>query len=231
MENGGVVVKLGIYRVQGEQVAKNTVIKSWHDGEGGIKYDGEIMCDKFNAYIVGCTVTGVDFGTSDTPNLSLEYLFHEHMFPEISVLVAPGVYFEGYLPIFQGENSCLHICTWRNTARKWSGSGNPNLHRCRTWTTLTSLFSLQFRRITVIFSITIPTQWHLQTIFGERVSRSGMSWTLPQFLEASYRCTAPLKRLSSTRSPTHSYRHMISTLEFTTAFLILRMELGPKLMY
>ena len=43
IENGGVGVKLGIYRVQGAQMKKKTVRKNWCDGVGHIKYNGEIM--------------------------------------------------------------------------------------------------------------------------------------------------------------------------------------------
>ena len=110
MDNGGVGVKLGIYRVQGARIAKKTVRKSRCDGEGKIKYDGEIMREKSNAYIVDCTVTGSDAGTSNAPKLSLKYLFKYHIFPEISVLVDLEEYFEGYSPIFQGENVGPHIC-------------------------------------------------------------------------------------------------------------------------
>ena len=111
MENGGVGVKLGIYRVKGERIVKKTVIKSCRDREDKIKYNGEIMRKKGDVYMVDCTMTGSDAGTSDTPKLSLEYLFEEHIFLKIAVLVAPGGDFEGYLPIFQGENAGPHTCT------------------------------------------------------------------------------------------------------------------------
>ena len=112
---------------------------------------------------------------------------------------------------------------WRSTARQWAGSGNPNLHRFRTWTTLTLLFPLQCQSVTVLSSSPTPTQWYLQTRFGEHVIRSSVSWTLPQFLKASSWCTASRRRSFPTRAPTHSYRRMISTLAFATAFPILRM--------
>ena len=51
-----------------------------------------------------------DSGTQDEPKFSLKYLFEEHIFPEIAVLVAPGGYFEGYFPILQGNNAGPHIC-------------------------------------------------------------------------------------------------------------------------
>ena len=110
MENGVVGVKLGIYRVQGAQLAKKTVRKIRRDGEGKIKYNGEIMREKGDAYMVDCTVKGADAGTLNAPKLSLKYLFEEHILPKLSVLVAPGGYFEGYLPIFQGGNAGPHIC-------------------------------------------------------------------------------------------------------------------------
>ena len=69
-ENGGVGVKLGIYRVQGAQLVKKTARKTRRDGEGKIKYNGEIMCDKVYSYMVDCTVTGLDSGTSDALKFS-----------------------------------------------------------------------------------------------------------------------------------------------------------------
>ena len=110
MENGGVGVKLGIYRMQGALIAKKTVRSICRNGEGKIKYNGEIMREKGDAYMVYYTVKGADFETSDAPIFSLKYLFKKHILPKIAVLVAPGGYFEGYLPIFQGENAGPHIC-------------------------------------------------------------------------------------------------------------------------
>ena len=110
MENGGVGVKVGIYRVQGARIAKKTVREIFRDGEGKIKYDGEIMRKKDNAYMVDCTVTGADAGTSDAQKFSLKSLFEEQIFPKIAVLVAPGGDPKGYLPIFQGNNAGPHIC-------------------------------------------------------------------------------------------------------------------------
>ena len=110
MENGGVGVKVGIYRVQGARISKKTVREIFRDGEGKIKYGGEIMCDKYDTYMVDCTVTGTDASTLDAPKFSLKYLFEEHIFPKIVVLVAPKGYSEGYLPIFQGNNAGPHIC-------------------------------------------------------------------------------------------------------------------------
>ena len=60
--------------------------------------------------MVDCNVTVADAGTSDAPKFSLKYMFEENIFHEIAVLVAPGGYFNGYLPIFQGNNSGQHNC-------------------------------------------------------------------------------------------------------------------------
>ena len=74
-ENGGVGVKIGIYHVQGAQVANKTARKSRRDGEGRIKYDGEIISEKVYVYMVDCTMTGENAGTLDTPKLSFKCLF------------------------------------------------------------------------------------------------------------------------------------------------------------
>ena len=81
MENVGVGVKIGIYCVKGAWIPKKTVRKSCRDGEGKIKYNGEIMRDKFDAYMVNCTVKGADTGTSDAPKFSLKSLFEYHTSP------------------------------------------------------------------------------------------------------------------------------------------------------
>ena len=109
-ENEGVDVNLGIYHVQGARISKKTVRKFCRDGEEGIKYDGEIVCNKGDAYMVGFTVTEADDGTLNAPKFSLKSPSEEQIFPEIAVLVAPGGDLEGYLPIFLGDNSGPHIC-------------------------------------------------------------------------------------------------------------------------
>jgi hypothetical protein len=55
-ENGGEGVKLGFYRVQGARVAKKNVKKSRRDKNGNIKYDGEIVRQKGDAYLFDCNV-------------------------------------------------------------------------------------------------------------------------------------------------------------------------------
>ena len=65
MDNGGVGVNLSVYHVQGVRITKKTAGKSRCDGEGRIKYDGEIMRNKGDDYMVDCTMTGADTITPD----------------------------------------------------------------------------------------------------------------------------------------------------------------------
>jgi hypothetical protein len=109
VENGGEGVKLGFYRVQGARVAKKNVKKSRRDENGNIKYDGEIVRQKGDAYLIDCNVTGSDEGTSDKPKFSLMSLFREHIFPKVGELVKDGGRFAGYIPVFQGDNAGPHI--------------------------------------------------------------------------------------------------------------------------
>ena len=81
MDIGGVGVKVGIYRVQGARIMKKNVRKSRRDGEGKIKYDGEIMRKKSDRYMVDFTVTGSYDVTSDAPKFSLKSLFDYHTPP------------------------------------------------------------------------------------------------------------------------------------------------------
>jgi len=109
MENGGKGLKLGLYRVQAARIAKKTVRESRRDEEGRIRYDGNIVREKGDAYLIDCNVTGSNAGTSDKPKFSLKSLFEDQMFPKVAELVGSGGEFEGYLPVFQGDNAGPHI--------------------------------------------------------------------------------------------------------------------------
>lgn len=108
-ENGGDGVKIGIFRVQGARIAKKDVRESRRDEDGKLKYDGKIVRMKGDAYLVDCNVTGSDEGTSDKPKFALLALYRDHVFPEIARLTGPGGRYEGYLPVFQGDNAGPHI--------------------------------------------------------------------------------------------------------------------------
>ena len=47
----------------------------------------------------------------DNPKFPLKALFENKMFPDVEALVGPGGKFEGYVPIFQGDNAGPHAET------------------------------------------------------------------------------------------------------------------------
>lgn len=108
-ENGGHGIKIGLYRAQGARIAQKQVRASSRDADGNIRYDGEVLREKGDAYLVDCNVTGSDEGTSDAPKFALKTLFRDHIFPKVMEMVGPGGKYEGYLPIFQGDNAGPHI--------------------------------------------------------------------------------------------------------------------------
>jgi hypothetical protein len=63
---------------------------------------------KGDAYLIDCNVTGSDEGTSTNPKFSLLALFRDQIFPKIERLVRDGGEYEGYLPVFQGDNAGPH---------------------------------------------------------------------------------------------------------------------------
>jgi Transposase len=109
VENGGHGVKLGLYRVQAARVAQRDVRESRLDENGNRRYDGDIIRMKGDAYLIDCNVTGSDDGTSNNPKFSLLALFRDQVFPKIGELVGPGGAYEGYLPVFQGDNAGPHV--------------------------------------------------------------------------------------------------------------------------
>lgn len=108
IENGGEGVKLGMYRVQAARIAKRQVKASRRRDDGSLVYDGPVVRDKGEAYMVDTTVTGADAGTSDAPKFSLKQLFESAVFPEVAKIVGPDGAYEGYIPVFQGDNAGPH---------------------------------------------------------------------------------------------------------------------------
>jgi hypothetical protein len=109
IENGGRATKIGFYRVQAARVAKRTQRESRKDEDGRTRYDGQIIREKGDVYLVECNVTGSDHGTSDKPQFALLDLFMGHLFPGVEELVGTGGEFEGYVPVFQGDNAGPHL--------------------------------------------------------------------------------------------------------------------------
>ena len=83
-ENGGDGIKIGLYRVQGARIAQRSVRESSRDEDGNLKYDGDIVRMKGDAYLVDCNVTGSDEGTSDNPKFSLLALLRDHVFHKVN---------------------------------------------------------------------------------------------------------------------------------------------------
>jgi len=108
VENGGDGLKLGLYRVQAARIAKRTVRISRRDNDGKLCYDGEIIREAGDAYLVDCNVTGSHHGTSDNPKFCLLDLFRDHIFPCVDALVRADGEYPGYIPVFQGDNTGLH---------------------------------------------------------------------------------------------------------------------------
>jgi hypothetical protein len=57
---------------------------------------------------VDCCVTGSKAGTADDPKFPLTKVFLNSIFPNLEQLIGPGGEFEGYMPIFQGDNAGPH---------------------------------------------------------------------------------------------------------------------------
>jgi hypothetical protein len=78
-------------------------------GENGrITYSGPIKRRKGDLYLADCCVTGLKAGTADDPTFPLRKVFQNNIFPKVEQLVGPGGEFEGYTPIFQGDNAGPH---------------------------------------------------------------------------------------------------------------------------
>jgi hypothetical protein len=107
IEDGGRGVKLGFYRVQEARAARKLVKKNRRDENG--RYDGGIIRDEGDTYLIDGNVAGSDEWTWDKPKFCLSTLFQNHIFPKVLDLVSEGGEFEGYLPVFQGDNAGAHI--------------------------------------------------------------------------------------------------------------------------
>ena len=144
VENGGHGVKIGLYHVQAACAAQWDVQESRRDENGNLRYDGDIVRMKGDAYLIDCNDTSSDKGTSNNPKFSLLALFCDQVFPKINKLVGPGgAYHECYFPVFQGYNAGPHIegtfhtfvkefceskgCKWEPQAAQMPHSNNLDL--------------------------------------------------------------------------------------------------------
>ena len=117
-EGGGDGLKIGCYRAQGVKMARRTV-RAYNPVSR--KYDGSLVRKKGDAYLVDCNVTGSSKGTEDNPKFPLkevfqravfpavdDLVFQRAVFPAVDDLVKEGGEYEGYLPIFRGDNAGPH---------------------------------------------------------------------------------------------------------------------------
>ena len=81
VENGSNRMKIGIFHIQGACIAKRDVRQSHKTNDSKTCYNGSIACNKGDAYLIDCNMTGLDEGTSDKPKFSLMALFREKLFP------------------------------------------------------------------------------------------------------------------------------------------------------
>jgi hypothetical protein len=71
------------------------------------KYDGVTIWEMGDAYLIDWNVTDSNEGTSDAPKFSLLSLFRDYVFSKVLELVSNGGEFDGYLPVFEGDNADL----------------------------------------------------------------------------------------------------------------------------
>ena len=98
IENGGDGLKLIFTRAQSARVAQKAYNSS----------DGKIKRKKGDIFWRDCAVTGSNEGSSDDPKFSLLLWFREIVFPAVEKLVGVSGKYEGFIPIFQGDNAGPH---------------------------------------------------------------------------------------------------------------------------
>lgn len=97
LENGGEGLKIVFQRCQSAKVAKRKVSKN-----------GVEVRKKGDIFYVDCGVTGTLHGTAKDPKFALHSFFKDSVFPAIYKLVKPGGPYNGYTPVFQGDNAGPH---------------------------------------------------------------------------------------------------------------------------
>ena len=108
IENGGNAKKLAFIRAQRKKVAAKMQKACVFQADGTRKYNGEVIRKKGDIYDVDCAVTGSNEGTPDNPKCPLLPIFRNIIFPRVEELVGSGGKYEGYTPVFQGDNAGPH---------------------------------------------------------------------------------------------------------------------------
>ena len=108
IENGGTAVKLDFVRAQGFKIADREQRAAVRNENGQVRFSGEILRRKDDLYLVDCAVTGSSCGTPMDPKKPLLPEFENNIFKRVETLVGPGGEFEGFTPVFQGDNAGPH---------------------------------------------------------------------------------------------------------------------------
>ena len=109
IENGGEVVKLGMFRAQSFKVAEKTAREGVRQEDGSLRMTGAIKRKKDDLYLVDCAVTGSSDGTAKDPKCALQRIFEHNIFPAVRKLVGVGGKYEGYKPVCQGDGAEPHV--------------------------------------------------------------------------------------------------------------------------
>ena len=108
IENGGSAEKIAFIRAKGKKLAARNQRAAVRQANGSIRYTGPLVRKKGDVYDVDCAVTGSSEGTPDNPKCALLPIFLNIIFPRVQELVGPGGKYEGYTPVFQGDNAGPH---------------------------------------------------------------------------------------------------------------------------
>jgi hypothetical protein len=107
IENGWHGLKIMVHCIKGAQIAKKSIQAGENFEVRQQVYNGEVVRQKGDVYMVDCNVTGSDAETSDKPKFLLKD-FLTLFFPHLVEIVGPCGEYEGYVPIIQGNNAGPH---------------------------------------------------------------------------------------------------------------------------
>jgi hypothetical protein len=108
LDNGGSAEKLAFIRAKGKKVASRIQRKAVRQPDGNVKFCGDVIRRKGDVYDVDCAVTGSSPGTPNDPKCPLLPIFFNIIFPRVEQMVGVGGKYEGYTPVFQGDNAGPH---------------------------------------------------------------------------------------------------------------------------
>ena len=98
LENRGTTMNLCSQRAESFKVAKRIAKNK----------NGIILRKIGDLFKVDCAVTGSSYGTDSNPKFPLKLFFEKKIFLYIADLVREGEDYEGYIAVFQGDNTGPH---------------------------------------------------------------------------------------------------------------------------